>query len=128
MYAGVAGGLFNGTTGHTFSPDAPMTRAMLWTVLARMEGVDTASGGTWYAAGAAWCAQAGLADGSAPEAPITRGELAGALCRLAGSPGAEDAWAWAGARGLFPAGDGAQGIATRAETAAALQRSRAAER
>lgn len=128
VYAGVTGGLFNGTTGHTFSPDAPMTRAMLWTVLARMEGVDTASGGTWYAAGAAWCAQAGLADGSAPEAPITRGELAGALCRLAGSPGTEDAWAWAGARGLFPAGDGAQGIATRAEAAAALQRCRAAER
>lgn len=126
--AGVSGGLFNGTTGHTFSPDAPMTRAMLWTVLARMEGVDTASGGTWYAAGAAWAAGAGLTDGSAPEAPVTRGELAGVLFRLAGSPGEQDAWAWAGDLALFPAGGGPEGVATRAEAAAALQRCRAQAR
>ena len=42
-------GLFSGTTETGFQPESPMTRAMLWTVLARMEGVDTtpAEGTIW---------------------------------------------------------------------------------
>ena len=46
-------GLFSGTSGSTFTPGGTMTRAMLWVVLARMDGVDTSAtnGGAWYQTG-----------------------------------------------------------------------------
>ena len=37
-------------TGKGFEPNAATTRAMLWTILARMDGADTNSTGAWYAA------------------------------------------------------------------------------
>ena len=43
--------LFNGTSATDFSPNAPMNRAMIVTVLARLDGVDTTAGSTWYEAG-----------------------------------------------------------------------------
>ena len=43
--------LFAGTSATTFAPDTAMTRAMIVTVLARFEGVDTTTGSTWYEAG-----------------------------------------------------------------------------
>lgn len=46
--------LFAGTSATTFSPDAAMSRAMIVTVLARFEGVDTTTGDTWYEAGRQW--------------------------------------------------------------------------
>ncbi len=80
--------LFTGTTPTTFTPDAPMTRAMLITVLARFDGADTAGGSTWYEKGVSWAVSKGVSDGSAPEQNITREQLIVMLWRYAGSPAA----------------------------------------
>ena len=43
-----ARGLLNGTSANTFSPNAPTTRAQLWTVLARQADADLTGGANWY--------------------------------------------------------------------------------
>ncbi len=138
-------GLFQGTGSGLFEADAPMTRGMLWTVLARMEGADTAStGGVWYAKGMDWAMQSGISDGSDPLGDITREQLAVMLWRVAGSPAvssgapdfpdadlagsyARDALSWAVEQGILTGkGDGSLdplGRATRAEVSAMLMRS-----
>ena len=78
--------LFNGTGVDTFSPGSNMTRGMLWTVLARMDGVDTSSGSTWYEAGRTWAMASGISDGTNVDAPHTREQLVTMLWRYAGSP------------------------------------------
>ena len=85
----VSEGLFNGTSDTTFSPEMPMTRAMFFTVLARLDGVDTTGGATWYEKAMAWAVAEGITDGTNPEATITREQLAVMLYRYAGSPAAE---------------------------------------
>ena len=135
--------LFNGTSGDTFSPNSSMTRAMVVTVLARYEGVDTSTGGTWYDAGRDWAMQNGVSDGTNIEASITREQLATMLYRYAGEPAvsgtitgftdaaavsgwAQDAMLWAIENGLISGmGDGSlnpQGNATRAQVATILAR------
>lgn len=78
--------MFNGTGEGCFSPEQSMTRAMLMTVLARYDGVDTEGGSTWYEKGMQWAMEQKISDGSNPEAPITREQLATMLYRYAGSP------------------------------------------
>lgn len=79
--------LFSGRTSAAFAPDVPMTRAMLMTVLARLDGVEAAGSGA-YDRGMAWAVSKGVSDGSSPGAPITREQLAAMLHRYAGSPAA----------------------------------------
>ena len=135
--------LFNGTSPTTFSPEGSMTRAMIVTVLARLEGVDTDAGSTWYETGAAWAVEAGISDGTNLSASLTREQLATMLYRYAGEPEvtgsitgfsdadkisdwATDAMFWATQTGLIGGmGDGRlapQGTATRAQVAAILAR------
>ena len=139
--------LFSGTSATTFSPNTAMTRAMLVTVLARLEGVDATVGATWYEAGVAWAVQNGISDGSNMEQNLTREQMATMLYRYAQSKGYDvtnmrdlsrysdagnvSAWAvealqWATAQGLVTSmGDGTlspQGSATRAQVAIILQR------
>lgn len=78
-------GLFSGTSGTTFTPGGTMTRAMLWVVLARMDGVDTstASGEAWYQTGLDWAVKAGISDGTTPNGSITRAQFAAMLYRYA---------------------------------------------
>lgn len=78
-------GLFSGTSGTTFTPGGTMTRAMLWVVLARMDGVDTsaASGEAWYQAGLDWVVEAGISDGTDANGSITRAQFAAMLYRYA---------------------------------------------
>lgn len=78
-------GLFSGTTGSTFTPGGTMTRAMLWVVLARMDGVDTsaASGEAWYQTGLDWAVEAGISDGTNANSSITRAQFAAMLYRYA---------------------------------------------
>ena len=83
-------GLFNGTSATTFSPDGNMTRAMLWTVLARMEGVDTTGGANWYEKGMNWAITEGISDGTNPDGNITREQLITMLWRYVGSPSASE--------------------------------------
>lgn len=133
-------GLFQGTSKTRFSPEAPMTRAMLWTVLARMEGEAPAD----WAEARGWAVEQGVSDGTDPGAPVTREQLAVMLYRCAGSPSpeaaaravfsdepavsawAEDAVQWASAQGILQGRtDGRldpRGAVTRAEAAAMLQR------
>lgn len=81
-----ARGLFLGTSDDTFSPEAPMTRAMLMTVLARLDGIDTDGGNTWYAKGIDWAITRGISDGSNPSSNITREQIITMLWRYSGSP------------------------------------------
>ena len=135
-------GLFQGVASDRFAPGDTMTRAMLLTVLARLDGQDTAGGGTWYEKGLAWAVAQGISDGAAPEGDITREQLVTMLYRYAKaeaqgdltsfadaaqiSDWAKEATAWAVSRGILTGKDGGlldpQGTATRAEVAVILQR------
>ena len=139
----VAEGLMNGTSETTFAPNATTTRAMLMTILARMDGVDTTGSNPWYAKGMEWAVAEGVSDGTNPEGTITREQLAVMLYRYSGSPESSgtaldyaDAdqisdWAmpamhWAVTNGIL-SGKGndtldPQGNATRAEVAQMLYR------
>lgn len=79
--------LFAGTSATTFAPDTAMTRAMIVTVLARFEGVDTTTGDTWYEAGQQWAMQNGVSDGSNMDASLTREQLVTMFYRYAQSKG-----------------------------------------
>ena len=135
--------LFSGTGEAVFSPDTAMSRAMLVTVLARFEGVDTTGGDTWYGAGRQWAMENGISDGANMDQVLTREQLATMLYRYAGSPAADgtithfsdgdkvssyaaDAMQWAVSHGLIGGmGDNTlnpQGNATRAQVAAILMR------
>ena len=90
----VAHGLFVGTSDTTFSPTGAMTRAMLVSVLWRMEGEPahtdrnpfTDVGTDWYTDGVLWAAEhdivAGIGDGRFdPDGDVTREQIAAILCR-----------------------------------------------
>ena len=135
--------LMNGTSTTTFSPFVTTSRAMILTILARYDGVDTSTGSTWYEAGAAWAVENGVSDGTNLQADLTREQLVTMLWRYLGSPASEgdlsaypdsaavsdwavDAMIWAvnnqvitgnGVGALNP-----QGTATRAEMAIILMR------
>lgn len=91
-YAGVdfvwRNGLMSGVSETRFAPNEPTNRAMVWTVLARLQGEFTpaAEGQQWYEPGARWVAEHNLDDGSNPMGSITREYLAGMLWRCAGGP------------------------------------------
>ena len=97
----VENGLFHGTSKTTFSPNAPMTRGMLVTVLYRLADkpeTTAASGFTdvakeqYYAAPIAWAAENGIVSGMsqtrfAPDEQVTREQLAAILYRFAQKQG-----------------------------------------
>jgi hypothetical protein len=134
--------LFNGTSATTFTPGGDMTRQMLMTVLARLDGVDTSTGSTWYEAGMAWAVENNISDGTNGEASVTREQLVTMLWRYAGSPAvtgslagfadadsvsayAKDAMTWAVASGIVSGSNGnldPQGNASRAQVAAMINR------
>lgn len=79
-------GIMNGTSDSTFTPDSTFTRAMLWTVLARINGVDVDGGDPWYGKARAWAMEEGITDGTAPQRAVSVQELAAMLYRQAGTP------------------------------------------
>lgn len=87
--------LFDGTSESAFAPDGSMTRAMIVTVLARYEGVDTSVGENWYDAGRDWAMNAGISDGTDMDGTLTREQLATMLYRYAQSKGQGFTGAWA---------------------------------
>ena len=78
--------LMDGVDVGVFAPNDTLTRAMVWTIIARAEGVDTTGGATWYAKAQEWVTAKGISDGENPTAAITRQELVTMLYRLAGEP------------------------------------------
>ena len=141
----VNNGLFKGISENRFDPAGSTSRAMIVTVLARMNGQDVDNASPWYAKSVEWAVNAGISDGSAPNASITREQLVTMLYRFAGSPDlqeaadltifadgrevspwAEDAMKWAAAQGIIK-GDSSMRImpssnASRAEAAAVFER------
>lgn len=96
-------GLMNGTSSTAFSPNRPMTRAMLSVVLYRIAGSPAVTGSSAFrdVANSDWCADAviwanqnhivgGYNDGTfRPNANITRQQIAAILWRYAGQPTAD---------------------------------------
>lgn len=155
-------GLFSGVDSGSFDPGGAMTRGMAVTVLFRLNGGDAGGSvarfadvpaGSWYESGVAWAGANGIAGGVggrsfAPDAPITREQLAVMLynyAKLAGldvsgtgssatqgftdadavSSWAQSAMAWAVANGIITGDNGRLGPAaavTRAEVAVIIQR------
>lgn len=82
-------GIMNGVTDTLFEPDGTLTRAMFWTILARVDGVDTDGGATWYSRAQQWAIENGVSDGSDPMGALTREQLVTMLWRLNGEPVAD---------------------------------------
>ncbi|MBQ6835447.1 MAG: S-layer homology domain-containing protein [Clostridia bacterium] len=81
-----ARGIVNGVGDNKFEPSAAATRGMVMTMLARLEGVDTDGGETWFSEGMDWAKENGISDGTSPEAVISREQLIVMLWRLEGEP------------------------------------------
>lgn len=81
-----ARGLVNGTGESTFSPNAPTTRAQLWTILARQNDADLNGGNTWYEKAQLWSKNKGISDGTEPNAAINRAQMVTMLWRTMGQP------------------------------------------
>lgn len=91
-----AGGLMTGVSDSEFAPEATTTRAMIVSMLARMENVTSAADAgfadvtvdDWYATAVNWAAANGIVNGIsddtfAPNDPITREQLAAMLMKYA---------------------------------------------
>ena len=78
-------GIMEGVETDEFAPNNPLTRAMVWAVLARLDGVEV-SGDDWMTVAQEWVVAKGISDGENPSAAITRQELVTMLWRLAGEP------------------------------------------
>ena len=90
-------GIMDGTGADRFSPNAPLTRAMIVTILYRMAGSPAMSGASdfkdvdsnkWFAKAVAWAAANGIVNGYSsglfgPNDPVTREQLAAILYRYA---------------------------------------------
>lgn len=136
----VSKGLFGGVGNNSFAPGNNMTRAMMWTVLARHMGVETGGGSVWYQKAQEWAVSQGISDGARADGFVTREQFVTMLWRLSGEPGADSAAGfadsgrissyartavdWAVGRGILNGyRDGTfrpQGTATRAEVAKML--------
>ncbi len=151
-----ANGLMNGVSDTEFAPKLTLTRGMVVTVLYRQAGspevaqlstfTDVAAD-AWYADAVAWAQSLGVVNGVsatefAPEAEVTREQIATILWRYAGaveleadlsafadagniSQYAETAMAWAVSEGIFQGSDGKLNPtdnATRAEFACIIMR------
>lgn len=79
-------GLMNGVDTGIFDPDGSLTRAMVWTILARIEGAYTEGGETWYAKARDWAMETGVSDGTDAMGAITREQLVTMLWRSRGEP------------------------------------------
>ena len=152
MYA-YENGLMVGTSDDMFSPDQTASRAMIVTVLWRIAGSPGADGTNafadikddWYKDAVQWAVNNGITDGIsetqfAPDAAVTREQLAAFLYRFAGFMGydtakesdlsgftdagnigdfSKDAMAWANAEGIIT-GDTGTTLAPKASSTRAV--------
>ena len=78
--------LMNGVSATQFSPNTTLNRAMIWTMLARLDGVNTDGGASWYAKAQEWAMAEGVSDGTDPMGAVTREQLVTMLWRFKGEP------------------------------------------
>ena len=78
-------GLMIGVSDTEFAPGANLTRAMMWTILARMDG-ETITGATWAQDARAWAMANGVSDGTDADRAVTREELVTMIWRYVGEP------------------------------------------
>ena len=135
-------GLMDGVSVTASNPDGNMTRAMVWAILARLDG-ETVTGSDWVSEARAWAMAEEVSDGTEPNAFVTREQLVTMLWRYAGEPAvsgglsswrdaasvsdwAQDAMVWALDEGIITGVTAVtldpQGTATRAQCAAILMR------
>ena len=81
-----ANGLMDGTSTTTFEPNANMTRAMVWAILARVDG-ETVTGTNWIETARTWAMANGVSDGENANGYVTREQLATMLWRYAVAQG-----------------------------------------
>ena len=138
-----ARGLLIGVEDTLFAPSMQTSRAMTWSILARLEGVQLEETTPWYASSQAWAVDVAISDGNNPNADISREQLVTMLYRYANSPAVNSdltaysdgsqvsAWAvdavqWAVSEGIMNGITAdtlaPQETATRAQTAAILER------
>lgn len=138
-------GLFVGVDDANFAPETSMTRAMIVSVLQRYTGDTTAAapGSDWYEGARQWAMENGISDGTNMNGNVTREQLVTMLYRYIGSPQvvgslnsysdnanvspyAEQAMVWAVRNGIIGGMTAdmlaPQGMATRAQVAAILER------
>ena len=152
----VSEGMMNGVAAGNFGPDGTLTRAMVVTVLYRAVGSPAVSGATnftdvkpgqWYTDAIAWAQANGVVNGVtattfAPDAPVTREQIAAILWRYSGLPEmtadlgvftdgnkvssyAKEAMLWAVSEGIFAGSNGAllpRDNASRAQFATIIMR------
>ena len=95
-------GMMNGVSETSFAPNATTSRAMIVTILYRLENEPAVSGssftdvpsGQWYSNAVAWAAENGIVNGVtdttfAPNSPITREQMAAILYRYAAWKGCD---------------------------------------
>ena len=137
-----ANGLMDGVSSTQFNPDGTMTRAMVWAILARIDG-QTVTGDGWIETAREWAMSSGVSDGENANGAVTREQLVTMLWRYAGEPegtaplsawsdaGSVSDWAaeamsWAIDNGVITGMSAdtlaPQGSATRAQCAAILMR------
>lgn len=136
-------GLFVGVDDENFAPETSMTRAMIVSVLQRYAGDTTSASGDWYEGAHQWAMENGISDGTNMNGNVTREQLVTMLYRYIGSPQvvgsladysddasvspyAEQAMVWAVRNGIIGGMTAdtlaPQGLATRAQVAAILER------
>lgn len=138
-------GLFVGVDDAHFAPETSMTRAMIVSVLQRYAGDTTAAapGSDWYEGARQWAIAQGISDGTNMNGNVTREQLVTMFYRYIGSPQvvgslnsysdnasvspyAEQAMVWAVRNGIIGGMTAdtlaPQGLATRAQVAAILER------
>ncbi|MBQ5749340.1 MAG: S-layer homology domain-containing protein, partial [Oscillospiraceae bacterium] len=136
-----AKGLMIGTGKGTFSPNATVSNAMAWMILARINEAYTMSEGNWYDAAQSFVVTNGLSDGINPDGAITREAFITMLFKSNGhycvrdlgmyadagsiSESAVDPMRWAVEEGIIKGENGKlnpKGYMTRAELAEILMR------
>ena len=133
--------LMVGTSDTTFDPGAQLTRCMMWTILARMDG-ETIAGANWAQDARAWAMDNGVSDGTDADRAVAREELVTMLWRYVGKPAgtgdlsgfadantvsgwAKDAMSWSVGTGLIQGDENGltpAATATRGQIAAILTR------
>lgn len=134
--------IMEGISENEFAPLSTMSRAMVWTILARIDG-ETVTGTGWIDEALSWAMAYGISDGTNANGFVTREQFATMLYRYAGEPtvsgslsaftdaGSVSSWAnnamlWATQNGIITGVTSTtidpQGTATRAQAAAMLMR------